>query len=894
MSGPGLRFRKLDLHVHTPASKDFRDRNVSADQIVDRAIEVGLDAIAITDHNSGEWIDKVQEAASKRGLVVIPGVEISCHGGKSGIHLIALFDVDKDSNHVQHLLSKLGIPPEKQGDIEALTDSDLGITAIVDIIQDSTWQGVAVPAHVTSAKGILEDIRGNPRTEIIQHPTLIAVEAACFKNEGLKNKKKRAVDLLDGNDPHYRRKLAVYQASDNPSGTDAGGHGLAGIGSRYAYFKMENINLDSLKQCFLDPDVRIIQNFEYQDIQYPRIKSVFVSGGFLQDLTANFNAGLNSVVGGKGTGKSLLIELMRFALNQAPARSEFSNDHNTKLEGRLKEGSYVELEFSDETGKSYPLKRIYRSDNSCYETAEFEPSQLFPVLFLSQNEIIKIAESETEQLEFIDRFFDFRLHKHDIQTIERSLGESDTQLAQSIRATREVSELEKRIATAQLKLSRFDAQLSHAIFANYQLAEQKNQVIESQTSNIDRLVELLTSAQEDVTQVDLPEIPVTLLEDDTMTRIQERISKAKETSIAQLTNLRQAVAEIQRVIASEQDTWSKTHQRIQSEFDEHVRNQGGDYQELEGQRAKVFHQIENDKRQLQQLTRQKEALSTIRSNRDHTLDELKNAYDAYRSIREIRCDQFRTNSKGKLRLSIEGASNTEAFKGRLMEMKTGSHVHEPDIDAIASNVQPREFVESILRSQMEEIESSTYLNDLASKTGVPIANVRKLADFLLIESDKLEELLQLQYKVYPQDRLQIEFKVGDDRFSPLHSLSVGQKSTALLVMALSDGQMPVVIDQPEDSLDIRSIWEDICLNVRTNKSSRQFIFTTHNSNVAVASDSDNFIILDADSERGRIIHNGSMDHSPVSDEVLTYMEGGLDSYRRKSTKYRAGSRTNRN
>ena len=584
---------------------------------------------------------------------------------------------------------------------------------------------------------------------------------------------------------------------------------------------------------------------------------------------------------------------MRFALDQSPERKELSQDHTTKLEKRLIQGNYVELEFTNEAAQSFSLKRTYRFDDSYYEAMEYDPSQLFQVLFLSQNEIIRVAECENEQLRFIDRFFDFRSHKHNIQTIERSLGESDTQLGQSIRATREFSELERRIATAQLELSRFDAQLSNAIFADYQLEEQKNQVIDSQVSCVVHLLELLTSAQEEVTQVDLPVIPDSLLENDTITRIQERISKAKETAIAQLTDLRQAVTGFQSAITSEQNTWSKEFQVLRSEFDEHVRNQGGDYQELEGKRAKVFHQIEDYRRQLQQLTRQKEALPTIRTDRDKALDDLARAYDAHRTVRESRCDLFQTNSKGKLRLSIEGASNTEAFKRRLMEMKTGSHIHEPDIDAIASNVQPRDFVEFILRSQIEAIGSSAILTELANKTGVSLANVQKLTTFL-IDSNKLEELLQLQYKVYPQDRPQIEFNVGDDKFSPLHSLSVGQKSTALLIMALSDGQMPVVIDQPEDSLDIRSIWEDICSNVRTNKSTRQFIFTTHNSNVAVASDSDNFIILDADSERGWITHNGSMDHSPVSDEVLTYMEGGLDSYHRKATKYRAGSRTNRN
>lgn len=886
MSGPGLRFRKLDLHVHTPASSDFHDKSVTADQIVDRAIDAGLDAIAVTDHNSGEWIDQVQEAASKKGLIVFPGVEISCHGGKSGIHLIALLDVDKNSEHVKHLLSKLRIPPEKQGDIEALTDPSFGITAIVDIIQDSTSQGVAVPAHVTSAKGILEDIRGNPRTEVVQHPTLIAVEATCFQNKDKKERGKRAVDLLDGNDPIYQRKLAVYQASDNPSGTDAGGHGLAGIGGRCAYFKMEKINLDSLKQCFLDPDVRIIQDFEYQDIQYPRIKSVFVSGGFLQDQTASFNAGLNSVVGGKGTGKSLLVELMRFALNQAPGRCEFRKDHTNKLEGQLKEGSYVELEFTDETGESYPLKRIYRSDGSYYEEVGFEPSQLFPVLFLSQNEIIRIAETETDQLNFIDQFFDFRSYTHRIEIIERSLTESDNRLAESIRANRDYGKIQRSVDTAQLELSRIESQLSHKIFTDYQVAEEKKQTFESQISDVERIVEALSEAQDKISSIKPPAIPDALSEDASIKRNQDKIAEAKETANSQLQALKETIGGFRSAIESEQKPWSKTFQSLRSKYDEHVRIQGGDYQELAGKRARASNQIEGYKRQLRQLSEQREALPTILKERDEKLDDLARAYEEYRAVREKRCDQFQMNSNGKLELNIEGASDTEAFKLRLTEMKTGSYLHKSDIDSIVRKVQPREFVENVLRNQIEELESSAHLTKLAKKADVSPENIQKLAVFL-IDSDELEELLQLQYKVYPQDRLQIEFNVGDDKFSPLHSLSVGQKSTALLIIALSDGKMPVVIDQPEDSLDIRSIWEDICSKVRTNKSTRQFIFTTHNSNVAVASDSDNFIILDADSERGRIIHNGSMDHSPVSDEVLTYMEGGLDSYHRKSAKYQA-------
>ena len=97
----GLTFQKIDLHVHTPASYDFRDKTVTPAQIVQQAINVGLRAIAITDHHTAGFIDKVKEAAKGRGLIVFPGVEITCTGGEEGIHVVAILDVDKDQKHIE-------------------------------------------------------------------------------------------------------------------------------------------------------------------------------------------------------------------------------------------------------------------------------------------------------------------------------------------------------------------------------------------------------------------------------------------------------------------------------------------------------------------------------------------------------------------------------------------------------------------------------------------------------------------------------------------------------------------------------------------------------------------------------------------------------------------------
>lgn len=95
----GTRWYKCDLHLHTIASQCFQDRQVTADQWVKRAIEQGLDCVAVTDHNTGISIDAIKQAAEGTGLTVFPGVEITCDPSK--VHLLIIFDVSKTSADIR-------------------------------------------------------------------------------------------------------------------------------------------------------------------------------------------------------------------------------------------------------------------------------------------------------------------------------------------------------------------------------------------------------------------------------------------------------------------------------------------------------------------------------------------------------------------------------------------------------------------------------------------------------------------------------------------------------------------------------------------------------------------------------------------------------------------------
>jgi hypothetical protein len=879
MFSEGLSFKKIDLHIHTPASKDFNSHAEPKD-IVDEAIRKGLDAIAITDHNTGDWIDKIKEAAQNTPLTIFPGVEISCMGGEKNIHVIALFDIDKNSDYINSVLSTLEIKPDERGKQETFVKNK----TIIDIIEtiQNNWDGLVALAHVNSSSGVMGDMKGQPRNAILNHKYLFAVEATDFVNETKKNTKRRVIDLLDGTDPVYQRKLAVYQSSDNPS--DDGGHCLEGIGTRFSYFKLDTISLDGLRQCFADPDVRIMQSFDYKEFAYPRIKEISISGGFLENQKILFHPGLNSILGGKGTGKSLIIELLRFALNQSPNQPDILADHQNKLAKRLGDYEFVEVTIIDETETEIKFKRTYQPAQNHPFNIDYDPAKMFPVLFLSQNEIIRIAEKENEQLAFIDQFFDFRTYKHQIIGVENELNDLDKKMADCLNAFPIVSNLNTQIMTLEEDIKRIDAALKHPIFEKLQTLEKKETIFTSQTGFIDFIKSSTTTNINKVSELQIPEIPKEFKNDAALRRNLDTINKIKNEIIDELSKTNKSILEIHQKIHKEYETWKPQLERAKEEYESHIQSSGGDLKSLAVEREQKNKQLGILLSKLKDAQQKKESIATISRQREKLLDDLEKVYSEYTTKRKQKCIKFQEDSTGRLKLFIHEGSNKEVFRDKLLELKKGSYLKDTEIEKICNNIRPRELILSLLRYAASSQKKT--MEEIAKNSDIQIDRMISLASFLL-ESIDYEELLKLQYKATPQDTPEILFNIGNEEYRALNEVSVGQKSIALLIMALSDGQMPVIIDQPEDSLDIRSIWEDVCLKVRNSKTQRQFISTTHSSSVAVSSDTDKFIILESSANKGNVIYSGSMDSSPISDEVIKYLEGGVESYRRKHLKYQA-------
>lgn len=884
---PGLRFEKFDLHVHTPASHDFTGKDVTAEQVVQQALDQGLCGIAITDHSTGDFVDEVKAAANDRPLTVFPGVEICCTGGKSGIHIIALLDTDKGKKHIAGLLAAIGISPDDFGKKDAVTSR--APYEVINIITSAPYNGIAVLAHCTSSKGVLHDITGKTRQKIFEHPGLLAVETSQtdFTDPDKKSRGKRAVDMLDGKDINYaNRKLGVYIASDSKENPTASQHTLAGIGANWTYFKVDaEPSLESLRQCFIDRDVRIRQHFDFKAVVvYPQILEVDITGGFFDGEKVAFHQGLNSVLGAKGAGKSLLVEFMRFALNQPTSHADIRDDHERKLESRLETYGTVTLRLVDETGTEHEIERTYDpSRGNLYREAHHDSiANSFNTLFLSQNEIIKIAEDEKQQITFIDRFFDFRHFQDRISTLEGDMSELDKQFADGLRAHHLLAEIQKQIKNSEIALQKIDKLLSDPIYDRYKKLEGKDRALMTQGEFLTGLKDKLLDYLAYLETVAPPKFDEALSQDPAIKRSHDLITSVVTQSADAV---RKAVDVTEKALGkadNEYKKWTTNFAVEKKKYQKHVRAAGGDRKALEKQRLRLVKEITDLKQREQALSTKARALKSINEDRAEKMKELFAVYREYSLERKERCKKFERGSNGRLKLRLHESTNIDEFKAQLKSLKRGSYLRDTEIEQICEAITPHDFILELLRYDVSK--DSKKIEGLATRTGIEKDRVQSLCEFLLAQ-ERYEDLLTLQYRAHPEDRPEIRVEVTKGRFEPIRDISVGQKCTAMLIMALSDGMFPIVIDQPEDSLDVRSVWDDMCTKMRKGKNNRQFIFTTHNSCLAVASDTDKFIVVESDANKGRIILSGALESGTVKEEVIRYLEGGRHTYRTKADKY---------
>lgn len=851
----GAKFYKCDLHIHTPASYDFADKITHRD-IIKTAIEKGLKIIAITDHNTSKWCEKLIEAAKGTELCVLPGVEITCSDGKKNIHLIALFAKNR-SKRIQDLLSKIGINVEEQENPTENTHSTYNVINVLDEIKE--LEGLAIAPHADSANGIASGKEGLPRTDIIKHHALMAAET---KNE--KTKK-----FFDGMDSVYDRRLACIRSSDNVS--------LDGIGSESTFIKLDTLDFEGLRQAFLDPDSRIREVEE--SIEYPLIIGMSFEGGFLDGHLLHFNKNLNCLIGSRGTGKSTIIELLRYALNDSP--DEMLQKVETQRQGLIKytlgDGGKVTVFIKTNDGQVYQIERAFDDETKILDDKgnqiKVTVNDLFKIEAYSQEEVVEIAKKPSIQLDMIDNHADIKDFLAEKDNIKKKLKKNAKELHEEISQEDEWSTEVAQLSLINHQLKVLDEIGLKDRLKNQRIWENDKRVIQKIRSEIDNEIKRC----EDWTGTDLIEVPemddefahpevIDLCRNALIEAKQkQRVLKSEELKIWQETklNFEQSLIDWNTNYAIQKEAYRELLNQLQKEGIQEPSN----YLKLEDRKKDLellAKKVEEKRKIIEKCEKErKELLDDLIQNRKHIFGK-----------RQEIAKEITEKTNNFVQVKIEHEKDRESYEIFVIDMLNGSGIRDtknnPNKQRIAS-IHPIDLVKLVSNGQIE---------DLAKQVSV----AKNIAEKAVYHLKNKESLFDLEVQDL-NDRPEIKLKLEDGTYKPITKLSPGQKCTAILSIAMLKKDKPLIVDQPEDAIDNSFIREQIVEGLRAIKNKRQIILATHNANIPVLGDAELIMVMEAEEYKGEIVCCGAIDRQVIKDHVTSLLEGGKEAFTMRLEKY---------
>ena len=247
-----MSWHRMDLHIHTPGSRDFEDRDASYLDVLKKAEAEGIEIIAFTDHNTvagyaammqemsdlqrwdasgrlrAEEKEKLREYQRlQEKLLVLPGLEFTA---TFGFHILAIFDQDMPVRSLEHLLLKLNVPLRslETGETEVGPTSDV-LTAYHILAEAGA---LVIAPHANSNSGVAMfglDFGGQTRIAYTQDPSLHALEVTDLETK----KRRTTASFFNGSKPQYPRRMHCIQGSDaHRIHGVPGGHHTTGVGER--------------------------------------------------------------------------------------------------------------------------------------------------------------------------------------------------------------------------------------------------------------------------------------------------------------------------------------------------------------------------------------------------------------------------------------------------------------------------------------------------------------------------------------------------------------------------------------------------------------------------------------------------------------------------------------
>ena len=257
---------------------------------------------------------------------------------------------------------------------------------------------------------------------------------------------------------------------------------------------------------------------------------------------------------------------------------------------------------------------------------------------------------------------------------------------------------------------------------------------------------------------------------------------------------------------------------------------------------------------------------------------LKEYVDVCKEITEIRSTFISDHiTADNIKIEIKGFRNQDDFESQIRSIISNDSSFGDDIEKLKTLCFTG-IVENKIKDCKKAILDAHYSDISSEHFGGHFKNaLRKLSPSQI---DSIELFM-------PEDEIIVKYKPeGSTGFKPLSTASAGQKTAAILTFLLSFGDIPLLLDQPEDDLDNRLVYDLVVKGLKKAKEKRQIIVVTHNANIPVNGDAEYILSMDSTTTDIKVLHSGTVENSAIKKEICDVMEGSEKAFQLRSERYK--------
>lgn len=849
----GATWLRADFHLHTKADKEFSysgNENDFCRLYVDKLKEQNINVGVITNHNKFDKAEFValRKTAKKEGIGLFAGVEFSL---KEGIHILIVFDdkwykgeTDKISRFLENAFYGIA-----NYDKPNYPNSNFDLKETVDALDKIGHDYFIILAHIDDTNGLFVELRGRTQEDFVKQEAFNRV-LAVQKSANLENYNKLNSWL------NRKSKIACVEGSDNAHG------GIEAIGSgRKTYIKIGDFNFEALTYALTDSEYRVSPKGK-PETKNSYIKSIVFEGGLLEGTKIDFSSELNTLIGIRGSGKSSLLEVLRYVLGISLPINAADPDYKNSLVARsMGSGGKAIVTIVNKQNEEYRIEKLYDQKEDIYKDNQLQPGISIegtgfkhPIYFGQKDLSNKGKDFEGD---LIQRLIGTRLKAVQSNIDKKKIDIENTiyelKKLQSLKSLKKDTEIQIQNAEHQLNFFRekgvedklkqqtlFDSDISKLIQIESAVRNYLGE-LSSLISNHDYFFQQKIAGSE-INKELFDEAKTIILE---LKNEFEKLKAIQTNSIKSQQKLKEVITKINTKKESLKEEFAKIKREINTETinpDNFLT---------------LNRQIEIARLKLKEIEKSEKKRSNLQTELLARLTELDNLWLEEYNILNKEVNRI-NESESKISIEVAFKGRRDKLTDKMKQVFRGSGIRETAYQEIESNY--KDFIQIY--------KDSSKLDD--------ILNENHLVDFKRRFMENLDDLLT--FKV--ENKIDILYNGKS-----LGKHSLGQRASALILFLLAQKENDVlIIDQPEDDLDNQTIYDEVIKEIKKIKGNMQFIFATHNANIPVLGDSEKVISCSYD-EKKISVHSGTIDNHQTQRFIVDIMEGGDEAFNRRKNIY---------